>query len=162
MENAESVFEDVLSKLVTTRIEFISQLALWQQRELLQSVTDSGWSPLQIADHLSQIDCQILEQLKCIQTENNPLIKSIAEPEPADPPLQKANTKPEVTLENVLARMHSQREQIFAYLVNLPDTAWERPVRHPQWGQFTFYHFVCTLPLHDQLHTQQLDILQKG
>ena len=52
--------------------------------------------------------------------------------------------------------MAARREEIFEYLAGLPAEAWERPFRHPDWGQCKFYQLVNVLPLHDQMHAKQL------
>ena len=52
--------------------------------------------------------------------------------------------------------MAARREEVFQYLSELPVDAWERPFRHPNWGQLKFYQMVNILPQHDKLHAQQL------
>ena len=59
-------------------------------------------------------------------------------------------------LDAVLAGMAARREELYEYMANLPVDAWERPFRHPGWGQLKFYQLVNVLPAHDRTHAQQL------
>jgi hypothetical protein len=61
-----------------------------------------------------------------------------------------------VSLDAVLAGMAARRKEIFEYLASLPVDAWERPFRHPNWGQLKFYQLVNILPAHDRTHAEQL------
>src|SRR5260370_26833182 len=64
--------------------------------------------------------------------------------------------EPPASLDAVLAGMAARREELFQYLSELPDDAWERPARHPIWGQIKFYQLVNVLPTHEKMHAQQL------
>src|SRR5438552_1883895 len=65
-----------------------------------------------------------------------------------------------VSLDAVLAGMAARREEIFTYLASLPADTWERPMRHPAWGQIKFYQFVNILPQHDMQHARQLSSIK--
>ncbi len=151
-----SAFARVQRKMVAARIEFLAALARIQPAEL--SITPAGeeWSPLQIAYHLAMTDGLALEQMHRIQKEENPPIINIAEIAPHIPP----NILPSLSLASVLATMTAQREAIFAYLAELPESAWERTFQQEQWGQHKFYQFVNLLPLQDKMATRQLETLR--
>jgi hypothetical protein len=71
------------------------------------------------------------------------------------------SSEPPASLEAVLAGMAARREEIFEYLAALPVEAWERPFRHPVWGERKFYQMVNVLPFHDQMHAQQLAAMKE-
>src|SRR5205814_3608016 len=96
--------------------------------------------------------------MQFVQNEDNPLVTATEEEAPR---LTNAS-KPPVSLETVLAGMAARREEIFEYLSNLTIEAWERPFRHPNWGQLKFYQMVNILPLHDQQHAKQLAEIKAG
>jgi len=148
----ENPFDKVRRKLGAARIEFMEQLAKFSKDELTQTPAEGEWSPLQLAHHLYIADGLALEQMQIVQNEDNPLITATEEETPR---LTRASTPP-VSLDAVLAGMAARREEIFEYLSTLPVEAWERPFRHPQWGQCKFYQLVNVLPVHDQMHAQQL------
>ncbi|HEV2581233.1 MAG TPA: DinB family protein [Ktedonobacteraceae bacterium] len=153
MASVENPFDKVRRKMVTARIEFMGQLAKFSANELTQPPVDSNeWTPLQIANHLYIADALALEQIRLVQEEDNPLI---VETEEETPRLTRA-APPPTSLDSVLAGMAARREAVFEYLSQLPDDAWERPFRHPTWGERKFYQLVNVLPLHDQIHARQL------
>lgn len=156
MATLESPFEKVRPKLVSARIELISQLAKFETAELVMSPAADAWSALEIAQHVYTTDGLALEQLRLIQDNENPLIAAIEEESPRR---TRASTPP-ATLEAALAGMAARREELFEYLSALPTEVWERPCRHPNWGQLKFYQLVNVLPQHDHAHAQQLGELK--
>ncbi|SRR6266446_6046669 len=153
MTTVENPYEKVRGKMVTARIEFMAQLARFSADELNKVPAEGEWSPLILAYHLYIADGLALQQMQLVQNEENPLIVA-AEEEP--PRLTRSSSEPPTSLESVLAGMAARREEIFEYLAGLPAEAWERPFRHPDWGQCKFYQLVNVLPLHDQMHAKQL------
>jgi hypothetical protein len=148
----ESSFEKVRRKLVAARIEFMGQLARFSKEELAMQPADDEWSPLKIAYHLYIAEGFLLEQMQLVQNEDNPFLVDTDEEAP-----QRTNiSEPPVSLDAVLAGMAARREEIFEYLSQLPDDAWERPFRHPRWGERKFYQLVNALSRHDQIHASQL------
>ncbi len=152
MATLENPYEKVRPKMVAARLEFMKQLAKFSKDELKKQPAGDEWSPLQIAHHLYIADGLALEQMQLVQTEDNPLIIAT---EDETPRLTRAS-EPPASLDAVLAGMAARREELFEYLANLPADAWERPFRHPKWGERKFYQLVNVLPLHDQMHAQQL------
>ena len=153
MSTVENPYEKVRKKMVAARLEFMGQLAKFTNEELTQSPADgSEWTPLLIAYHLYIGDGLGLEQMKRVQEEDNPLITATEEETPR---LTRAAEAP-TTLDSVLGGMVARREELFEYLKSLPDEAWERPFRHPNWGQLKFYQLVNVLPEHDRVHARQL------
>lgn len=152
MATLENPFEKVRPKMVAARIALISQLAKFEQAELTLTTAASEWSALDIAQHVYVTDGLILEQLRLIQAEENPLIVA---PEEEAPRLTRTS-EPPVSLEAALVGMAARREDLFEYLSTLPPVDWERPFRHPHWGQLQCYQLVNILPQHDQAHTRQL------
>ncbi len=151
MTDEESYFEKVQRKLIAARIAFMSQLATVRADDLLKPAGTNAWSPLQITQHLCVVDEVVLEQMRRVQQEDNPFIESISE---QVPPLT-ITAEPPVALATMLTRMQTWRMQLFSYLASVPTEHWQRPLRHQQWGQFTFYQFAASLALHDQQHTRQ-------
>ena len=152
MASLENPYEKVRPKMVAARLEFMKQLAKFSKDELKKQPAGDEWSPLQIAHHLYIADGLALEQMQLVQTEDNPLIVAT---EDETPRLTRAS-EPPASLDAVLAGMAARREELFEYLAILPAEAWERPFRHPKWGERKFYQLVNVLPLHDQMHAQQL------
>ena len=152
MASLENPYEKVRPKMVAARLEFMKQLAKFSKDELKKQPAGDEWSPLQIAHHLYIADGLALEQMQLVQTEDNPLIIAT---EDETPRLTRAS-EPPASLDAVLAGMAARREELFEYLANLPAEAWERPFRHPKWGERKFYQLLNLLPLHDQMHAQQL------
>lgn len=153
MTTVERPFDKVRRKMVAARIEFMGQLAKFSSEELAQNPAGEGeWTPLQLANHLYIADGLALETMQKIQTEDNPLIDDLGE----ETPRRTRAAEPPVSLDAVLAGMAARREEIFQYLSDLPDDAWERPLRHPTFGDMKFYQVVNVLPQHDKMHTQQL------
>lgn len=152
MATLENPFEKVRRKMVSARIEFMGQLAKFSHDELTQQPAGEEWSALQLAHHLYIADGLALEQMQIVQSEDNPLIIAT---EDETPRLTRAS-EPPASLEAVLAGMAARREELFEYLASLPFDAWERPFRHPKWGERKFYQLVNILPVHDQMHAQQL------
>lgn len=158
MATLENPFEKVRSKMVTARIELISQLAKFEHAKLTLTATPDEWSALEIAQHVYITDGLALDQLRTIQEEENPLIVAIEE----EAPHRTQASEPPVSLEAVLSGMAARREDLFEYLSTQPPTTWERPFRHPHWGQLQFYQLVNILPQHDQAHTRQLADLKEA
>lgn len=152
MATLENPFEKVRQKMVAARLEVMSQLAKFGHNELTLSQTPGEWSALQIAYHVYVGDGLALEQMQQVQEEENPLVDALDE----ETPRQTRAAEPPTSLDAVLGGMAARREEIFEYLSSLPPTAWERPFRHPQWGQLKFYQMVNVLPQHDQIHARQL------
>jgi hypothetical protein len=152
MATLENPFEKARPKMVAARLELISHLAKFGHDELKLAPGPGEWSALEIAHHVYVADGLALEQMRQVQDEENPLIADSAEEAPR---LTRASESP-VSLEAVLAGMAARREELFEYLSALPAEAWERPFRHPRWGQLKFYQLVNILPQHDKMHAQQL------
>ena len=145
-------FEKVRSKMVAARIEFMGQLATFSKDEITREPGEDEWSPLQLANHLYIADGLALEQMQLVQNEDNPLLTNLEE----DTPRLTRASEPPVSLDAVLAGMAARREELYEYMAHLPVDAWERPFRHPSWGQLKFYQLVNILPAHDRTHAQQL------
>ncbi len=152
MATVENPFDKVRRKMVAARIEFMEQLAKFNKGELTRQPAEDEWSPLQLAHHLYIGDGLALEQMQIVQNEDNPLIIDTEE----ETPILTRASEPPVSLDAVLAGMAARREELFEYLASLPVDAWERPFRHPTWGQLKFYQLVNILPAHDRMHAQQL------
>jgi hypothetical protein len=152
MASLENPFEKVRPKMVAARLEFMKQLAMFSKDELKQQPAEDEWSPLQLAHHLYIADGLALEQIQLVQSEDNPVIIATEEETPR---LTRAS-EPPASLDAVLAGLAARREELFEYLASLPVDGWERPFRHPKWGERKFYQLVNVLPLHDQMHAQQL------
>ena len=158
MATLDNPYEKVRSKMVVARLEFLSQLATFRNDEITREPGENEWSPLQLANHLYVADGLALEQMQIVQNEDNPLILDDGEEAPRR---TRASEMP-VSLDAVLAGMAARREELYEYMANLPVDAWERPFRHPSWGQLKFYQLVNVLPAHDRTHAQQLtDIKEK-
>jgi len=152
MAMLENPYEKVRPKMVAARLEFMKQLAGFSKNELTKQPAGDEWSPLQLAHHLYIADGLALEQMQLVQSEDNPFIIAT---EDETPRLTRAS-EPPASLDAVLAGMAARREELFEYLASLPAEAWERSFRHPKWGERKFYQLVNILPLHDQMHAQQL------
>jgi hypothetical protein len=156
MATIEDPFEKIRPKLVAARIEFMSQLARFSNNELTRQFTDEEWSPVQLAHHLYIADGFALEQMRRIQTEDNPLLANGGE---VAPRLTREADVP-ASLDAVLAGMAARREEIFVYLSALSSESWERPCQHQAWGQMKFYQLVNVLPEHDMQHAHQLSSIK--
>jgi hypothetical protein len=153
MSTVENPFDKVRRKMVAARIEFMGQLAKFSNEELTRNPAgEDEWTPLQLAYHLYIADGLALETMQKIQDEDNPLIEDLGE----ETPRRTREAEPPNSLDAVLAGMAARREEIFQYLSELPEDAWERPLRHPAFGQIKFYQVVNVLPTHEKTHTQQL------
>lgn len=152
MAALENPFDKVRRKMVAARIEFIGQLATFTNDEISKEPGEGEWSPLQLAHHLYISDGLALEQMQVVQDGDNPLVVDVGE----EAPYRTRASEPPASLDMVLAGMAARREELFEYLAGLPADAWERPLRHPSWGQLKFYQLVNVLPVHDQLHAKQL------
>lgn len=153
MSTVENPFDKVRRKMVAARIEFMGQLAKFSSEELTRNPAgEDEWTPLQLAYHLYIADGLALETLQKIQDEDNPLIEDLAD----ETPRRTRESEPPTSLDAVLAGMAARREELFQYLSELPDDAWERPSRHPTFGQVKFYQVVNILPTHEKMHAQQL------
>ncbi|HEY0756421.1 MAG TPA: DinB family protein [Ktedonobacteraceae bacterium] len=152
MTTLENPFAKVRQKLVAARLEVMSQLAKFHHDELTQAPAPGEWSALQLAYHVYVADGLALEQMCQVQEEDNPLVEVLDEKTPR----LTREGEPPTSLEAVLAGMAARREEIFEYLSVLAPEAWERPFRHPEWGQLKFYQLVNILALHDRAHAQQL------
>ena len=153
MASVEDPFDKVRRKMVAARVEFMAQLAKFTSDELTHPPADNNeWTPLQIAYHLYIADGLALEQIQRVQEEDNPLVPEFDE----ETPRLTREAEPPSSLDSVLAGMAARREEVFEYLSQLPDDAWERPFQHPNWGQLKFYQLVNVLPQHDRIHAQQL------
>ncbi len=152
MTTTESSFEKVRRKMVSARIEFMSQLARFNNNELTQRLSTGEWSPLQLAHHLYITDGLVLEQFQRVQNEDNPSLPDTGE---VAPELTR-NSETPTSLDIVLAGMAARREELFAYLSGLPPEAWQRPLQHAAWGPLKFYQMVNVLSQHDHQHAQQL------
>ena len=153
MASVENPFDKVRRKMVAARLEFMGQLAKFSGEDLARNPAgEDEWTPLQLAYHLYVADGLALEVLQQIQGEDNPLIEDLEE----ETPRRTREAEPPASLDAVLGGMVARREEIFQYLSELPDDAWERPLRHPTYGPLKFYQIVNVLPAHDKLHAQQL------
>jgi hypothetical protein len=158
MATLENPYEKVRPKMVAARLEFMKELAKFNKSELMKQPAADEWSPLQLAHHLYIADGLALEQIQLVQSEDNPLIIAT---EDETPRLTRAS-EPPASLDAVLAGLAARREELFEYLASLPAEAWERPFRHPKWGERKFYQLVNVLPHHDQMHAQQLANIKAG
>ncbi len=156
MATPENPYEKVRSKMVAARLEFLSQLATFSKDEIAREPGENEWSPLQLANHLYVADGLALEQMQIVQNEDNPLISDVGE----EAPRRTHAAASPVSLEAVLAGMAARREELYQYMADLPVDAWERPLRHPSWGQLKFYQLVNILPTHDRTHAQQLSAIK--
>ena len=152
MATIESPYEKVRRKMVAARIEFMAGLAKFGKDELRKQPAEGEWSALELAHHLYIADGLALEQMTLVQNEENPMVVATEE----ETPRLTRSSEPPASLEAVLAGMAARREEIFEFLAALPVEAWERPFRHPAWGERKFYQLVNILPFHDQMHAQQL------
>src|SRR5438876_8293355 len=152
MATLENPFDKVRRKMVAARIEFMGQLATFRKDEITREPGEDEWSPLQLAHHLYIADGLALEQMQIVQNEDNPLVANLDE----ETPRLTLASEPPASLNVVLAGMAARREELLEYLASLPADAWERPCRHPSWGQLKFYQMVNVLPAHDHMHAQQL------
>ncbi|HTI13701.1 MAG TPA: DinB family protein [Dictyobacter sp.] len=150
------LYDTVCQKLITSRIEFVSQLARFRSEELVLQVVPSGWSPLQVAYHLSLIDGLALTQMCLIQEMDNPQLDNLAD--------QASHLGQELplplSLDHVLTQMAARRKELFTYLEQLSLDAWQRSFHYAAWGVHTLYQLVMMLPLYDLQHTQQLTTLK--
>lgn len=158
MATLTNPFEKVRSKMVAARIELMSQLARFNHEELTSTPESGEWSALEIAHHVYVADGLALEQMQQIQNEENPLLDAIEE----EAPRRTRASQPATSLDAVLAGMAARREEVFEYLSSLSPEAWERPLRHPSWGELRFYQLVNILPQHDRNHAQQLAELKEA
>lgn len=158
MATLENPFDKVRQKMVNARIELMSQLARFSHDELNQAPTPDEWSALEIAQHVYVADGLALEQMQQIQDEENPLLVDTSQ----EAPRLTREAEPATSLEAVLAGMAARREEIFEYLSTLAPEAWERPLRHPNWGNLKFYQYANVLPQHDQVHARQLTEIKEG
>jgi hypothetical protein len=154
---AEDTFEDVRWRMVATRVEFISQLARFPRKDLVRPSAIGTMSPLRITHHLSLVDQCALRHMRCIQEQHNPMLTSIT----SEATYLHAQLKRSSSLSTLLTAMAATRVELFAYLAQLPQSAWQRPFQHAEWGSCEFRHLVAMLPLYDRQHTQQL-IMLKG
>lgn len=152
MTTVDNPFEKVHSKMVTARIELMSQLAKFGHDELTRSPAPDQWSALEIAHHVYLSDGLALEQLELVQNEENPEIVAVED----EAPRRTHVSTPPATLEAILAGMAARREEIVEFLSSLAPEAWVRPLRHPTWGELKFYQLANILYQHDQTHARQL------
>ncbi len=153
MASIENPFDKVRRKMVAARLEFMTQLAKFSSEELARNPKgEDEWTPLQLAYHLYIADGVALEVLQKIQNEDNPLIEDLGE----ETPRRTRAAEPPTSLDAVMGGMVARREELFQYLSELSDDAWERPLRYSSYGPLKFYQVVNTLPAHDKLHAQQL------
>ena len=158
MTTVENPYEKVRRKMAAARIEFLGELAKFCKDDMAKRPAEGEWSPLELANHLYIADGLALEQLKQVQSEDNPLVV----PSEEEAPRLTNAAEPPVSLNAVLGCMAARREEIFEYLSTLPADAWERPFRHHAWGQLKFYQMVNILPSHDQMHAKQLFAMREG
>ena len=153
MSSVENPFDKVRRKMVAARVEFMGQLAKFSNEELTRNPTgEDEWTPLQLAYHLYIADGLALEVLQKIQNEHNPEIEDLAE----ETPRRTREADMPTSLDAVLGGMVARREEIFQYLSELPDDAWERPLRYSSLGPLKFYQIVNILVTHEKTHAQQL------
>ena len=153
MTTVEKPFDRVRRKMVAARIEFMGQLAKFSSAELTRNpAAEDEWTPLQLAHHLYIADGLALETMQQVQNEDNPLIADLGE----ETPRRTRAAEPPTTLDAVLGGMAARREELYQYLSELPAVAWERPLRHPTFGELKFYQLVNVLPAHEKGHAQQL------
>ena len=152
MELSQHTYEGLRQEFVTARINFMVQLAKFAQDELVRQPGENEWSALQVALHLSIVDGLALEEMQRVQQEENYLIIRFEE---IAPRMTYEAALP-ASLDSVLAEMAAKREEIFAFLQQLPEAAWERLCRYAGMGQLTFAQFLDGLVQHDHLHTEQL------
>ena len=153
MATVDNPFDKVRGKMVAARIEFMGQLAKFNNEELLRNTAgEDEWTPLQLAHHLYVADGLALETMQQIQSEDNPLISDLGE----ETPRRTREAEKPTTLDAVLGGMAARREELFQYLSELPNDAWERPLRYHTLGQLKFYQVVNIVAAHEKMHAQQL------
>ena len=157
MTTVENPYEKVRRKMVAARVEFLGELAKFNKNEVSKRPAEGEWSPLELANHLYIADGLALEQIKQVQTEDNPMVVASEE----EAPRRTNAAELPASLEAVLGGMAARREEIFEYLSTLPSDAWVRPFRHHAWGQLKFYQMINILPVHDQMHAKQLSVIRE-
>ncbi|HET8910544.1 MAG TPA: DinB family protein, partial [Ktedonobacteraceae bacterium] len=78
MAQVENPLEKVRRKMVNARIEFLGQLAKFSREELQKHPVIGEWSPLELAYHLYIADGLAIEQMRLIQSEDNPQLPALA------------------------------------------------------------------------------------
>lgn len=146
----------VRRKMVVARIEFMGRLAEFKNEQLMYSLSADEPSALQVVYHLYVIDSFVLQQMRRVQTEDDPeLVNPVALSDRyyGEAVLQVPSA---FTLETILTGMIVRREEMFSYLSQLPTLAWERAFHFSATGQMRFYQLCNLLALHDQQHAHQL------
>jgi hypothetical protein len=153
MSTVEKPYDKVRRKMVAARLEFMEQLAKFDNEELTSNPQgEDEWTPLQVAYHLYVADGLALEVLQKIQHEDNPFIEDLGE----ENPRRTREAEPPTSLDAVMGGMVARREELFQYLSELPDDTWERPLRYATFGPLKFYQIVNILVAHEKMHAQQL------
>ncbi len=151
-ETTEGSYSKARRKLVAARLELMGQLAKFAPDELTQHPIAEEFSPLQLAHYVYIADGFGLEQIKLVQSEDNPLIADLNEHVPQ---LMQEIEEP-TSFDAVFAGMTARREEIFEYLSGLPEAAWNRPYSNAHGEEQLFPELVTMLALHDQQQAQQL------
>ncbi len=109
------------------------------------------WSPLQIICHLlTKEDQDQRPRLLHVQTEDNPFLRHVPPPGPADMPH---------CAEDGLAavqRFAKSRQRTLEIIAQIPPDDWKRPARHSIFGPTTLLEMAHFTAQHDRLHIKQL------
>jgi len=151
-ETTEGSYSRARRKLVIARLELMGQLAKFAPDELTKHPIAGEFSPLQLTHYVYIADGFGLEQMKRVQSEDNPLIADLNEHAPR---LMQEVEEP-TSLDAVFAGMTARREEIFEYLSSLSEAAWRRPYSNAHGEEQLFPELVNMLALHDQQQAQQL------
>jgi hypothetical protein len=152
MSGIEAPFAALRRKMVVARIDFMSQLATFRHEDLTRSLAEDNISPLLITRHLLVTDILALKHMQRVQSEDNPQFDTFIQLLP----IETTEAEPPPALDEILAKMAVQRDELFAYLAQIPLAGWERPFCSASWESRKFYQLVNVLPLHDRQHSRQL------
>lgn len=113
---------------------------------------EGAWTVAEHAIHLAEAQNRLTGRIRLILSEDNPEIVPYL-PDPKAPP------KPTLTVKEALPVFAAERAKQAAMLRPLPDAAWKRPARHPEYDAYGLHILVRHMLLHDHWHLYRMEEL---
>jgi hypothetical protein len=142
----------VLATLAVSGDEVVACL-----RGIDEATADRGvWPARAMLEHLLGSEAVFMGRIERVLTEDEPLLGSVAPDDITD------DSAGAPTLATMLAAFADRRAASLARLRGIPEEAWQRAGRHPEFGRMTALDLAAYLTRHEQMHLPELEARRAG
>lgn len=118
---------------------------------------DDGWTTAQVIGHLLDCERLFLERARLTVTQDNP---DLPFPDQEQDVIAGRYSKRDP--QAIFAEWQQVREEYLTYLSALPDDAWTREGKHPQYNPLSLNDQLFLICWHDTIHLEQITRILSG